>query len=106
MTSKITIANTPTKATSDSTLEEHLSWPRPDVVGASTSIAGGIYFGRTRSFEKPERRRSVSHQRTFDSNVAVEGEDWRRDDGKKKQVFRGKTLFWYGILQAMARCVC
>ncbi|SPO02054.1 probable HAK-1 potassium transporter [Cephalotrichum gorgonifer] len=65
----------------------------PDI-GSSSGIAGGVYFGRDLAHTSTVRR-NISRTRTHDSNPDVEeGEDWRRDDGKRKQVFRGKTLLW------------
>ena len=66
---------------------------RPDKA-STTGSAGGIYYGRhlTRT---GAAHRSISGSRARDSNVDVEeGGDWRRDDGRRRQVFRGKTLLW------------
>jgi len=72
--------------------------PRPAadecLAGSSTGNAGGIYYGRVLSRVASDRR-SASRSRTRESTADVEeGGDWRRDDGKKKQVFKGKTLLW------------
>lgn len=66
---------------------------QPDT-GSGTGTAGGVYFGRELS-RTGAGHRSISRSRTRDSNVDIEeGGDWRRDDGRRKQVFRGKTLLW------------
>ncbi|KAI0483320.1 potassium transporter [Xylariaceae sp. FL0804] len=51
---------------------------------------GGVYPARGRS-----RHRSASRSRERHSHdLEDDGEDWRRDDGRKKQVFKGTTLLW------------
>ncbi|KAH7015928.1 potassium uptake protein [Ilyonectria destructans] len=92
-TPQIKIEDNLEKIRSASTLDEQSAWQRPDI-GPSTGIAGGIYYGRNLSRVVTDRR-SISRSRTHESNVDVEeGDDWRRDDGRKKQVFGGKTLLW------------
>ncbi|KAH6894750.1 potassium uptake protein [Thelonectria olida] len=92
-TPKIKIEDNLGKIGSDSTFDEQAAWQRSDI-GPSTGIAGGIYYSRNLSRVVTDRR-SISCSRTHESNVDVEeGDDWRRDDGRKKQIFRGKTLAW------------
>ncbi|KAM5347757.1 hypothetical protein ACJ41O_007581 [Fusarium nematophilum] len=68
-------------------------WQRPDI-GPSTGIAGGIYYGRRLSRSANDRR-SVSRSRANGSRADIEADDdWRRDDGRKKQIFKGRTLLW------------
>lgn len=58
-----------------------------------SSQAGGIY--RTRSHDARARSASRSSQERSDQTGDVEDEeDWNRDDGRKKQVFKGTTLLW------------
>ncbi|KAK6864581.1 potassium transporter 12 [Apiospora arundinis] len=58
-----------------------------------SSHAGGIY--RTRSHDARARSASRSSQDRSDQTGDVEDEeDWNRDDGRKKQVFKGTTLLW------------
>ncbi|KAF4810213.1 Potassium transporter 5 [Colletotrichum siamense] len=86
----------PDRITSSSTIDEWQKWQRPDV-GSSTGVAGGIYFGRDLDrVGSRGRARSLSRARTRDSTVEVDegGDDWRRDDGRKKQIFTGTTLIW------------
>ncbi|CAM1508541.1 Fc.00g053890.m01.CDS01 [Cosmosporella sp. VM-42] len=73
--------------------DEQSAWQRPDI-GPSTSIAGGVYYGRTLSRIASDRP-SISRSGTHETGADIEeGDDWRRDDGRKKQVFGGKTLLW------------
>ncbi|KAI1764527.1 potassium transporter [Hypoxylon sp. FL1150] len=59
---------------------------------------GGVY--RTRSLTRvrtPGSRRTASrasHERRSDHLDVEDEDDWLRDDGRKKQVFRGTTLLW------------
>ncbi|OHE98477.1 potassium uptake protein [Colletotrichum orchidophilum] len=89
---KITIEDKLEKHKSGSTTDEWSTWPRPDV-GSSSGIAGGIYSSRELHRVASIR---LSRALTRESNVEVEdgGDDWRRDDGRKKQVFTGTTLMW------------
>ncbi|KAH7146962.1 potassium uptake protein [Dactylonectria estremocensis] len=92
-TTQIKIEDSLEKIRSGSTLDGQSAWQRPDI-GPSTGIAGGIYYARNLS-RVSTHRRSISRSRTHESQADVEeGDDWRRDDGKKKQVFGGKTLLW------------
>jgi KUP system potassium uptake protein len=75
-----------------SAVDEHSAWQRPDI-GPSTGVAGGIYYGRLS--RSANDRRSLSRSRANESKADAEaGDDWRRDDGRKKQVFKGRTLLW------------
>ena len=92
-TSQIKIEDSLEKIRSGSTLDEQSAWHRPDK-GTSTGLAGGVYYGRTLSRIASDRR-SISRSGSHEPGVDVEeGDDWRRDDGRKKQVFSGKTLLW------------
>ncbi|TDZ13871.1 Potassium transporter 5 [Colletotrichum orbiculare MAFF 240422] len=84
----------PQRVQSSSTIDEWAQWQRPDI-GSSTGVAGGIYYGRDLN-RVGSNVRSLSRARTRDSTVEVDegGDDWRRDDGRKKQVFTGTTLIW------------
>lgn len=84
----------PDRVKSTSTTDEWPQWKGPDI-GSSTGVAGGIYYGRDLTRVGSSRR--LSQAVTRDSTVEVEesGDDWRRDDGRKKQVFTGTTLMWY-----------
>jgi hypothetical protein len=70
-------------------------------VAPAISYAGGIYH--TRSISRASvSRRSLSrgpHDRSSataaSGNDVEEGDNWRDDQVKKKQVFRGTTLLWY-----------
>lgn len=73
----------------------------PGKFGNSTGVdVGGVYHSRslTRSPYPHDRRRlsRVSSVRATDPVVGdlEDGEDWRRDDSRKKQVFKGTTLLW------------
>lgn len=58
-----------------------------------SSQAGGIY--RTRSHDTRARSASRSSQERSDQTGDVEEEeDWNREDGRRKQVFKGTTLLW------------
>ncbi|KAK8082165.1 potassium uptake protein [Apiospora saccharicola] len=59
----------------------------------TSSQVGGIY--RTRSHDARARSASRSSQERSDQTGDVEDEeDWNRDDGRKKQIFKGTTLLW------------
>lgn len=76
-----------------STIDEQSTWQRPDI-GPSTGIAGGIYYGRRLSRSTNDRR-SISRSRANESKPDIEaGDNWLRNDGRKKQVFKGRTLLW------------
>ncbi|OLN93258.1 Potassium transporter 5 [Colletotrichum chlorophyti] len=82
------------KHKSTSTVDEWAQWQRPDVGSSSgAGIAGGIYSSRELNRVASNR---ISRAITRESTVDVEesGDDWRRDDGRKKQVFTGTTLAW------------
>ncbi|KAH7111548.1 potassium transporter-domain-containing protein [Dactylonectria macrodidyma] len=92
-TPQIKIEDSLEKIRSGSTLDEQSAWQRPDI-GPSTGIAGGIYYGRNLSRVATDRR-SISRSRIHEPKADMEeGDDWRRDDGRKNQVFGGKTLLW------------
>lgn len=70
--------------------------------GKSSGLdVGGVYHSRSpRSHFLPaaqgrSRSRSLSRVSSAARTGDLEdGEDWRRDDSKKKQVFKGTTLLW------------
>jgi hypothetical protein len=75
---------------------------RPERPGRRMSAqAGGVYHTRRLSRSRsrtpfPDLERSSGDlRREFSQSNAEEGDEWRRDDGPKKQVFRGPTLLWY-----------
>lgn len=59
---------------------------------------GGVY--NTRSLSRPRRpsdaRRSASQDRRSEEAGDVDdgNDEWLREDGKKKQVFKGTALLW------------
>ncbi|KAI4868647.1 potassium transporter [Hypoxylon rubiginosum] len=59
---------------------------------------GGIYHARNLSRTRRPGSRTASrasHERRSEHlNVEDDGDDWLRDDGRKKQVFKGTTLLW------------
>lgn len=71
---------------------------------------GGIYH--TRSLSRTHRagsRRTTSRssQEQRSAHLDVEDEDdWIRDDGRKKQVFKGTTLLWYRTKFSFDRRAC
>ncbi|KAK3694429.1 potassium transporter-domain-containing protein [Podospora appendiculata] len=73
---------------------------RPSVRADTQRIAGGIYNTRSLSRASFDRRSAsrLSHDRRTETSHAThdveEGDDWRAGDGKKKQIFRGRTLLW------------
>lgn len=78
---------------SDSTANGQSAWQQFNI-GPSTGIAGGIYYARNLSRVATDRC-SISPSCAHEFNVDVdEGDDWHRDDRRKKQIFRGKTLLW------------
>lgn len=92
---KITIEEKLEKHKSGSTIEEWETWQRPDVGSSSgVGIAGGVYSSRDLNRVASNR---LSRGITRDSVAEADegGDDWRRDDGRKKQVFTGTTLMWY-----------
>ncbi|KXH46430.1 potassium uptake protein, partial [Colletotrichum salicis] len=93
-TPRITIEDKLEKHKSGSTVDEWSTWPRPGPdVGSSSGIAGGIYHSRDLNRVSSNR---LSRAITRESNAEADegGDDWRRDDGRKKQVFTGTTLIW------------
>ncbi|KXH30069.1 potassium uptake protein [Colletotrichum simmondsii] len=91
---RITIEDKLEKHKSGSTVDEWSTFPRPGPDGGSSSgIAGGIYSSRDLNRVASNR---LSRAITRESNAEAEdgGDDWRRDDGRKKQVFTGTTLMW------------
>jgi len=88
------------KVTSDTTTaDERIALG--GAIASGSSAAGGIYHARSRSRVPTDRRRSFSRRPSADrraDNLDVEeGDDWQRDDFRRKQVFRGKTLFWLDL---------
>ncbi|KAI8958455.1 potassium transporter [Daldinia sp. FL1419] len=69
-----------------------------DVSNKPTPDLGGVY--RTRSLSQsrgPGRRRTASrasHERRSEHLDVEDEDDWLRDDGRKKQVFKGTALLW------------
>jgi hypothetical protein len=87
---RIVIADSAYKVKSESTIDDG---PWRHDVGTSSGIAGGIY--NTRRIRSHSISRTSQDRHLEDGFENEEGDDWRRDDdGKKKQVFRGKTLLW------------
>ncbi|WDK19503.1 potassium uptake protein [Colletotrichum graminicola] len=91
---RITIEEKLDRHKSESTVDDFPKWQRPDVGSSSgAGVAGGIYSSR-------DLRRVGSHRLsrvlTMESAADADegGSDWRRDDGRKKQVFTGTTLMW------------
>lgn len=72
----------------------------PSKLASSTAVdVGGVYHSRTISHSPyPHDRRQLSRvssiRVTDHADDLEDGEDWRRDDSKKKQVFKGTTLLW------------
>lgn len=70
-------------------------------VAQPSSSAGGIYH--TRSVSRASLGRQSISQGPHDQSSATavsgndveEGDNWRDDHVRKKQVFRGTTLLWY-----------
>ncbi|KAK7449972.1 hypothetical protein CaCOL14_010194 [Colletotrichum acutatum] len=91
---RITIEDKLEKHKSGSTIDEWSTFPRPGPDGGSSSgIAGGIYSSRDLNRVASNR---LSRAITRESKAEADdgGDDWRRDDGRKKQVFTGTTLMW------------
>ena len=64
----------------------------------TSSLAGGVFNTRSLSRSSAERRSTsrARHDRYPDAGGdAEEGEEWQPEQGRTKQVFRGKTLLWY-----------
>lgn len=55
--------------------------------GPESAYAGGIYHARSLSRASFDRRSHVTD--------VEDGDDWQHGLHRTKQVFRGKTLFWY-----------
>ncbi|KAK1970047.1 potassium uptake protein [Colletotrichum sublineola] len=91
---RITIEEKLDRHKSGSTDDEWAQWQRPDVGSSSgAGIAGGIYSSRDlRRVGSHRLSRAVTMESAVDANEG--GDDWRRDDGRKKQVFTGTTLIW------------
>jgi len=62
-----------------------------DLRPVSTADGGGIYNPRSSFDRRSARRLSQSNAQDIE-----EGDDWRDERVKEKQVFRGTTLLWYG----------
>ncbi|KAJ0162719.1 Potassium transporter 5, partial [Colletotrichum tanaceti] len=97
--SKITIEEKLERRRSGSTIDEcEVPRHRPDVgssSGVGVGVAGGVYSRRDLNRVASSRRlsRAVTRDRAADVEESG-GDDWRRDDGRKKQVFTGTTLMW------------
>ncbi|WYZ42411.1 hypothetical protein EsH8_VI_000110 [Colletotrichum jinshuiense] len=91
---KITIEEKLEKHKSGSTIEEWETWQRPDVGSSSgVGIAGGVYSSRDLNRVASNRlSRGITRESAAEADEG--GDDWRRDDGRKKQVFTGTTLMW------------
>ncbi|KAI1500058.1 potassium uptake protein [Biscogniauxia marginata] len=59
---------------------------------------GGVYHTRSLSRPRLPGERSASRSspdgKSEQTGDVEDGEDWHRDDGRKKQVFKGSTLLW------------
>ncbi|KAI5927836.1 potassium uptake protein [Camillea tinctor] len=59
---------------------------------------GGVYHTRSLSRSRLPRERSPSRSspdgKSEQTGDIEDGEDWHRDDGRKKQVFKGSALLW------------
>lgn len=68
-------------------------------VPANVPDLGGIYHTRSLSRSgRPRGRRTASrasHERRSEHLDVEDEDDWLRDDGRKKQVFKGTALLWY-----------
>ncbi|KAK8049638.1 potassium transporter hak-1 [Apiospora phragmitis] len=58
------------------------------------SHAGGIYRTRSHDARAPRSASRSSQEHSDQTGVVEDEEDWNRDDGRKKQVFKGTTLLW------------
>lgn len=56
---------------------------------AEPAYAGGIYHARSISRASFDRRSQITD--------LEDGDDWQHGLHRNKQVFRGKTLFWYEV---------
>ncbi|WQF84378.1 Putative potassium transporter [Colletotrichum destructivum] len=94
--SKITIEEKLERHKSGSTIDEwEIPRHRPDVGSSSgVGVAGGVYSSRDLNRVPSNRRLSRAVTRDSAADVDESGDDWRRDDGRKKQVFKGTTLMW------------
>jgi len=75
-------------------VRSHQSGHASGVAGPS-SAAGGVFHARSVSRASADRR-SAGRQ-SQDPSAAhdvEEGDDWRDDGGRRKQVFKGRTLLW------------
>ncbi len=64
-------------------------------VAGPSNAAGGIYNTRSVSRVSVDRRSAGRpSQDPSSAHDVEEGDDWRDDGGRRKQVFRGKTLLW------------
>ncbi|KAI1384963.1 potassium transporter [Hypoxylon trugodes] len=62
---------------------------------SSAPNLGGVFH--TRSLSRPRSRRTnsrPSHERRSEHLDVEDEDDWLRDDGRKKQVFKGTALLW------------
>ncbi|OHW91868.1 potassium uptake protein [Colletotrichum incanum] len=99
---KITIEEKLERHKSGSTVDEWAQWQRPDVGSSSgIGIAGGVYSSRDLN-RVTSNRLSRAITRESADEVDEGGDDWRRDDGRKKQVFTGTTLMWYVTMLYLA----
>ncbi|GKT63000.1 LOW QUALITY PROTEIN: potassium uptake protein [Colletotrichum tofieldiae] len=91
---KITIEEKLERHKSGSTVDEWAQWQRPDVGSSSgIGIAGGVYSSRDLNRVASNRlSRAITRESAAEADEG--GDDWRRDDGRKKQVFTGTTLIW------------
>ncbi|KAI0600264.1 potassium uptake protein [Biscogniauxia sp. FL1348] len=55
---------------------------------------GGVYHTRSLSRSRLPGERSLPGSSPEQAGDGEDGEDWHRDDGKKKQVFKGSALLW------------
>ncbi|RBQ84255.1 hypothetical protein VDGD_20893 [Verticillium dahliae] len=79
------------KQTDDEDVGNAKSDKRPDV-GSSTGIAGGVFYGRDLD-RTGLARRSASQGANVEVDIGDNGE-WHQNDGKRKQVFKGRALLW------------
>ncbi len=67
------------------------------------SSAGGIYHARSISRASLNRRsisrppHDLTNATAVSGNDIEEGDNWREDHVRTKQVFRGTTLLWYAV---------
>ncbi|CRK18587.1 hypothetical protein BN1723_011627 [Verticillium longisporum] len=79
------------KQTDDEDAGNAKSDKRADV-GSSSGIAGGIFYGRDLD-RTGLARRSASQGDNVEADIDDDGE-WHQNDGKRKQVFKGRALLW------------